>query len=387
MARFDVAIVGAGPAGCRAAFRLARLGARVALVDGSHPREKPCGGGVTGRALALVGETIDIHSLGVVPIEGARFEHRNRRAHVPIVAARNAVPRLVVVARRTFDEALLSAARRAGAELIPRRATDVDRRDSTWHIATGAGVVQADWLLGADGPGSLVRRRVHRPFERAQLSIASGYFVHGATSGDIAVTFEQEPAGYLWSFPRREHLAVGVCGQANATTSRDLHAAADRWIAANVHGGAARRERYSWPIPSLDAPALDVEAPSGPGWLLLGDAAGLVDPITREGIFFALASGDAAAEALSAGQRAGESYAAQIRDTIHAELRRAARLKEWFFRPHVSALLVAALGRSARIRDVLGDLVAGDQPYHGLKRRLLRTFEWKLMLELIAVAE
>ena len=63
MGRFDVAIVGAGPAGCRAAWRLARAGTRVALFDGSHPREKPCGGGITGRALDLVRDAIDISAL------------------------------------------------------------------------------------------------------------------------------------------------------------------------------------------------------------------------------------------------------------------------------------------------------------------------------------
>jgi len=230
-----------------------------------------------------------------------------------------------------------------------------------------------------------VRRRVHRPFERAQLSIASGAFVHGASGTDIAIAFEQEPAGYLWSFPRPDHLAVGVCGQADEATSRGLQAAAARWIAANVAAPGTRLERYSWPIPSLTSEALDRERPSGPGWLLLGDAAGLVDPITREGIFFALSSGEAAARSLIAGGRVADAYAARIRDTIHAELGRAARLKDWFFRPQVSALLVAALSRSPRIREVMGDLVAGSQPYLGLRRRLLRTFEWKLMFELFAV--
>ena len=72
MDRFDVAIVGAGPAGCRAAFRMARAGARVAILDGSHPREKPCGGGVTGRALDLVRDAID-------PLEIAGGPDRDRR--------------------------------------------------------------------------------------------------------------------------------------------------------------------------------------------------------------------------------------------------------------------------------------------------------------------
>ena len=78
---FDVAIVGAGPAGSRAASHLARGGARVALIDDSHPREKPCGGGITARALALVGSSVAAMSDGV-PIESARFAHLDRDATV-----------------------------------------------------------------------------------------------------------------------------------------------------------------------------------------------------------------------------------------------------------------------------------------------------------------
>jgi geranylgeranyl reductase family protein len=385
MLRVDVAIVGAGPAGSRAAFGLARAGARVALIDGSHPREKPCGGGVTGRALALVRDAIDASRLDAVTIEHAAFEDRARRVRVAIGQSPNDLPRLAVVARRQFDQALLVSATRAGAGLVAARATGVERCDRLWQIATTGGAVQAEWLFGADGPGSLVRRRVHRPFERAELSIASGCFVHGATSREIGIAFAQEPAGYLWSFPRRDHLAVGACGQADVATAKGLHQAARRWIDANIPS-PHRLERYSWPIPSLTAAALDREAVSGPGWLLLGDAAGLVDPITREGIYFALASGEMAAASVLGGRRAAESYGERIRDTIHAELRRAAVLKSWFFRPDISALVVAALGRSARIRDVMADLVAGSQPYQGLRRRLLRTFEWRLMLELVAVS-
>src|SRR3954463_1534782 len=71
--RLDVAIIGAGPAGARAAWRLARAGARVALFDGSHPREKPCGGGITGRALDLVRDALDPRILPSVAVREATF--------------------------------------------------------------------------------------------------------------------------------------------------------------------------------------------------------------------------------------------------------------------------------------------------------------------------
>src|SRR5215211_2758563 len=106
-AMFDMAIVGAGPAGAWCAIRLAAEGMRVALIDGSHPREKPCGGGVTGRALAIAGEELEASASGV-RIERASFTLGSRRAEIVLAAA---PLRLGVVARSEFDLRLLTRAR------------------------------------------------------------------------------------------------------------------------------------------------------------------------------------------------------------------------------------------------------------------------------------
>src|SRR6202035_1026494 len=102
--------VGAGPAGARAAYVLARRGARVTVFDGSHPREKPCGGGVTGRALALVADAIDPSAFPRTVIRTARFTHNLApKVGVPLEPGE-----LVVTCRAAFDIALLEAAQRAG---------------------------------------------------------------------------------------------------------------------------------------------------------------------------------------------------------------------------------------------------------------------------------
>jgi geranylgeranyl reductase family protein len=380
--RFDVAIVGAGPAGARAAWRLARSGARVAILDGSHPREKPCGGGVTGRALDIVRDAIAPETLPSVAIADATFEHRGDRVAMRVGKRSHAGPLLAVMSRRDFDGALLAAAIDAGAHVIPARARKINREPGGWILDAGAERVIADWVLGADGANSFVRRTVGTPFARADLSIATGFYAHGRTSSTIAIAFEDEPPGYLWSFPRPDHLAVGACAQADQASSAALLSIVTAWLASNVAPGADL-ERYSWPIPSLTLRALDREHPSGPGWLLLGDAGGMVDPITREGIYFALASGDAAADSLALGHRAARGYEQRVQDTVYAELRRAAKLKARFFNSHFTALLIEALQASAGIRGVMTDLIAGAQPYRGLRRRLLRTGELRLGLRLL----
>jgi geranylgeranyl reductase family protein len=380
--RFDVAIVGAGPAGSRAAWRLARAGARVAMFDGSYPREKPCGGGVTGRALDLVGDAVLAGALAGVPVVGATFEHGGQTVGMAVNEESGKRPRLTVMARRVFDEALLDAAVDAGAELVPAQVRSITTEANGWTLASGEHSVQADWLLGADGPNSFVRRTVLRAFPRGDLSIATGYYVHGCTSSRIAIAFEDDPAGYLWSFPRPDHLAVGICAQADESSPGVLLPVVSRWIARNVVD-VVRLERYSWPIPSLTVAALRREQPSGPRWMLLGDAGGMVDPVTREGIYFALASGNAAADALQSGAQAARAYEHRIRDSIHPELIRAATLKNQFFNPRFTSLLIAALGASAAIRDVMTDLIAGAQPYRGLRRRLLGTREFRLAARLL----
>jgi geranylgeranyl reductase family protein len=372
---FEAIVIGAGPSGAVAARELSRSGARVALIDGSHPREKPCGGGVTARALELIapGERPEGR-----PIRTVRFEAGRGSTSVQLPQGY-----LDVFSREVFDRALLDRAQGAGVAVRRDRATSFARANGRWTVTAGGDTLTASWLVGADGAAGSVRKKVARPFDRAQLSIAAGSYVDGSDLSEIVIRFVDEPRGYLWSFPRPGHLAVGTCAQADATSTADMHAITDYWLDQYAPADGRPRRRYAWPIPSLGAADLDAERPSGDGWMLVGDAAGLVDPITREGIFFAVRSGMLAAAALGAPDPAGR-YAEAVRDELHDELRRAAWLKAGFFRPRFTSLLIDALETSAAIREVMIDLVAGRQPYRGLKRRLLGTLEFGLAARVIS---
>ena len=377
-----VAIIGSGPAGAMAAVRLARAGASVTLFDPTHPREKPCGGGLTGRALALLGDAIDIGALPAVVVKSATVQAPERAARVPL-SDRGATPAssLLVISRSVFDRALTDAARGAGALLVRERAMSVSARRSRMIVTTGVGgEYEVDFVLGADGANSIVRKQLARPFSRAELSVSAGYFVSGATADDIVIETTRERPGYLWSFPRPDHLAVGICGPAGLVTSVELRRQSAAWIRQHDPHRDSPLTPYAWPIPSIGAtPRKEVHL-SGAGWMLLGDAAGLVDPLTREGIFYALLSGHMAAEALESAppSRASVRYSEAVLGGIQPELARAAQLSHMFFNPAFSSLLVRGLEESAEIRDVFVDLVGGVQPYRGLRRRLLATLRWSL---------
>jgi flavin-dependent dehydrogenase len=292
-----------------------------------------------------------------------------------------------VVDRASFDLALARAAESAGVEWVRERVRDValeggpGNADGTVAVATPSREYRVGAVVGADGANSLVRRRLHRPFARADLSIAAGYYAHGRRPAHIDIGFVDDPAGYLWSFPRADHAAVGICAQADESTPAALLATLDAWMRAEGLTGGSRLERYGWPIPSLGERTLASDAPAGPRWMLVGDAAGLVDPITREGIYFAIESAELAAAAFDT-RDPGRAYVAALRREILPELARAARIKRRFFKSGFTGLLVDALASSGAIRRVMADLVAGHQPYATLKRRLVATchvsLAWRL---------
>ena len=358
-----VAVVGAGPAGALLAWRLARDGAAVTVFDASHPREKPCGGGVTGRALALLPQAPASDPLPARWVSSCRFDSgAGDQVEVPLDRP------VAICARRELDAWLLRRATAAGAIHVADRVTAVD---GAGGVATSSGRAETyDLIVGADGAGSLVRRTFLAPTPPARLVMAAGWFARGTS--EMLVRFTPGLAGYLWLFPRPDHVGVGICAPLAAVPTTRLIGRLEREVLRSFpalveeEGG-----RYAHTIPSPSADPASLAEIAGPRWALLGDAAALADPITGEGIYPALKSAVLLAETLR-DFASPLRYPERLLADLGRDLLKAAALRDRFFAPGFAARMIRFSARSPAIRRVLGDLVLGEQGYAGLKRRLLR---------------
>jgi flavin-dependent dehydrogenase len=355
----NVAVVGAGPAGSLLAARLAEGGVDVTVFDASHPREKPCGGGLTGKALAALPRAPHDDPLPVRSISRCRFEADGAAVDVALGEP------MAVASRRELDAWLLRRAERAGARHVAERVVQVARGE----VRSASGRRPFDLVVGADGAGSLVRRSFLSPFPKERLVMAVGYYVAGAAP--LLVRMTPPLAGYVWLFPRTDHVGAGICAPLGAVPTRALVDRLERELAEVLPGWLdAPAERYAHTIPCPSADPRSILEAAGHGFALVGDAAGFADPITGEGIFYALRSAALLADTLIE-DGSPARYPERALEDFGLDLVKAARLHRRFYCPGFAGRMVRYAARSRAIRSVLVDLVLGRQGYLGLERRLL----------------
>ena len=377
---FDVLVVGAGPAGSFAAERLARAGARVALFDGRPAREaKACGGGVTSKALKAWPFLLEAGGRAVTEVEMVSPSGDG-------VRLRLAEP-FAVYSRCAFDSYLRSRAQGAGAEVFECRVTASKEEGGGWVVRERGG---ESWrgrvLAAADGANSAIARRLAGPLSNSDMEVAFGYRtpLNEADEAPTVIAFLPGWAGYAWAFPRLDHISFGI---ATAQDAFD-HKALDRMLWDFMVGYYRAREgrddveerlrvvaeRYAARIPGLAPETFDARRAAGEDWALLGDAAGFADPVTGEGIYYALRSAELFAESYNTGDVA--SYEAKWRADFGRELRRASRMRRRFYGQFWGGPFTDRMIKLARahpgIRRTLRDLVTGDQGYLDLKRTLAR---------------
>lgn len=349
---WDLVVVGAGPAG--AATAIGALGTdpglRVALLDrADFPRDKACGDGIAPQVVDLLEEA------GVTGLmAGCRPVPRLRLSLGDETADREMARPTWVVPRAVFDHRLVAAAQDAGATLLRHRVRAVEPRaglclDGQYH---------AKVLVGADGASSVVRRALG--LRRPTMAVALRGYVPtppGRTGCQDIVFGSGGRPSYAWSFDRGDGLANVGYGEllpdrAHRPTRADLLAGLSRLMPDAAEGGDWRGAR-------LPLSGWRWRPPRGPV-LLAGDAAALVNPMTGEGIYYAvatgLAAGRAAAEAIGDGApgTAGDRYRRATRKLLRGNLPHTATAA-WLCRH--DAVIGAGLRASATDRRVFDDLV------------------------------
>jgi geranylgeranyl reductase family protein len=288
-----VIVIGAGPAGSTAAYRLARAGANILLLDRARfPRDKPCGGGVTGRAARLIPFSIEQVVEQVVTHADLRL--RYGRTH----ARGSGRPLVYMTQRLRLDHYLVERAADAGADFRDGvRVKAVESGEDGVVVTADGARFAAKTLIGADGVNGVVARALSLGGNTTVGVALEGNLPHGKIDearydGRVALELGIVPGGYGWVFPKGDHVNVGVGGWDSEGPQLRDHL---RRLCAQHDASLEDLEDvrgYRLPLRSPKATLARGRA------LLVGDAAGLIDPVSGDGMFEGFLSSKLASEAV-----------------------------------------------------------------------------------------
>jgi flavin-dependent dehydrogenase len=360
----DVSIVGGGPAGALCGERLANAGFHVTIFDERLAWEKPCGGGLTHKAIEAYPFLLDAPQPKKIVRTAELISSRGHRARFEMSQP------IVIYARKVLNGLLLDRAVAAGCATVCSRVTSVDTNSERVRLTASGETRRSDFVVLAAGARNQLLPET-TPLGAPDLEMTLGYFV--PTEEDmIKIKFLKQFEGYLWSFPRADHLSVGICAKMGQSSSQQLRRHLDDFVQEEKIPMKGARF-YSHVLPSPRAQTIRGRRIVGKNWGMAGDAAACVDPITGEGLYYALRSGDLLAQALIEGQP--QTYPERLRACFSADLEFAANIARKVFRgtflgSAITTRMVQLLNYSPAFRDVIRDVFSGSQDYRSLKRRL-----------------
>lgn len=365
----DAIVVGGGPAGATAAFHLAKAGRNVVLLEKERlPRYKTCGGGVLPRACAFFGFPID--EAVEAACSTAQVNFWNGGGSHTVTRPR---PLILMTMRDRLDHLLVQAAASAGAQVRTGCTAEAIReREKGVEVSTPEGKFSARFLIAADGARSAAARLAgwpenpHRiPALEAEVTLPE--LIHSRFRDTARFDFGPVPSGYGWVFPKKNHLSIGVLSMMRGPVS--LPQCLNDYLSKLGLGKVPEKSLHGYVIP------LGPRRPLARGRILLtGDAAGLVDPITGEGISLAAASGFFAAQAVirSDGRprRAAAIYERSVGTLEETGWLRRMLAHILYFRPGLTRKIFARHG--SKLCELMCNVMTGEKKLSRLLRNPLR---------------
>jgi geranylgeranyl reductase family protein len=360
----DVIVAGGGPGGAVAASRLAQGGLDVLVLEKAHfPRQKACGGCLSPKVLSL---GVEFGAVVEDVIEEAVFAAPGATA----ITYRSQTPLAYMVRRERLDQLLLKQAEQMGARVLyGYRVLQAQEIFGGVEVVSDRGTFRAPLLIGADGALGATARSFLRPPSRTALAMDARLLgapgAHAAWRGKVLIDFGGIPFGYGWIFPTACDLSTGVLGTKKKI--RRLPGYLDRFL---ERQGVERHPKKvaGWPIPY---PAWTLRPAIGSRVLLVGDAAALADPLTGEGIYYAMQSGLIAARVIAeGGVGVARRYQQLIRDAFQPDLRGAAILAALVHR--APKVLFRALRKHPEAIEGFAAVLAGRLSYAAFLRKAAR---------------
>jgi geranylgeranyl reductase family protein len=298
---YDVMVVGAGPGGSTVARFCAQAGLKTLLIEKERlPRYKPCGGCLSLKTVHLL--DFDLSPVLENTIYGVKFSY----CFEDSFSIQSTQPMASLVMRDRFDQFLVEKALRRGAEILEgERVTKVKEKEDWIEVECSKGKrLSCEYLIGADGAGSIVAKSLsllpqkgNRKGIGLESEISFGSIVHFPKEDlhHIHLDFGRIPSGFGWVFPKREGLSVGIGGMFIDVEKNNLHQYFTHFLNGLSYIKGEARKVMGHPLPSFYEEGQRV---SQGRVLLVGDAGSLIDPLTGEGIYYAIRSGMLAAEAI-----------------------------------------------------------------------------------------
>jgi geranylgeranyl reductase family protein len=328
----EVAVAGGGPAGAFCAYNLAREGINATVFDHTHPREKPCGGAILPSVLEKFPFVDQFRSKSGSLADLRIITPKNREATT------NRFEKGFTISRRIFDEGIMNMATENGAELIKEKIMSVSKKKEQWKIKTSKRTLYANTIVGAEGVNSKVRYETVGSFPKKDLAITFGCITKGIEKEKPIIKFLTGINGYIWSFHRNDHSSIGIGSELNQRKKLK------QLLGEFIHSYYPKIRivtRFTAMLPSARSPEFFKKPCAGKDWILVGDAAGHVDPISRDGILYALWSGKLAAKAIE--KNNPESYETQWRNQYGNYLEKRREHRDNFYNPF--ALEMSIMGK------------------------------------------